>query len=71
MIQIFKALKLLHLVGYNHNDIKPNNVMIDGELNVTLIDLGFAASLLDSEKKHKECSETTYFKGNMLYSSVN
>ena len=29
MEQIYNSLKILHQVGYTHNDIKPNNIMID------------------------------------------
>lgn len=40
------TLSALHQLGFSHNDIKGNNVMVDGSSNVsnmsvTLIDLGF------------------------------
>ena len=42
--QLLNALYILHSVGYTHNDIKPSNIMIDSNYNVTLIDLGFTTT---------------------------
>ena len=28
-IQVIRSLKILHSIGYTHNDIKPGNVMIN------------------------------------------
>jgi vaccinia related kinase len=52
MIQILDSLRILHQVGYTHNDIKPNNIMIDKDLNVTLIDLGFTTKFMESADRH-------------------
>ena len=41
MSQMFEALEILHQVGYTHNDIKPGNIMLDDNLNMILIDIGF------------------------------
>ena len=43
MSQVFQALEVLHSVGYIHNDIKPANIMLDMNLDATLIDLGFTS----------------------------
>lgn len=45
--QIIEAFEELHLVGYNHNDLKPDNIMIDDDMNITIIDLGYSTSYLD------------------------
>jgi eukaryotic-like serine/threonine-protein kinase len=39
-IQTAKALDALHLMGYVHCDLKPNNILIDDKLRVKVIDLG-------------------------------
>ena len=71
MDQVFWGLSLLHEVGYIHNDIKPTNIMIDEEMNVTLIDLGFATSFLYGDIEHKRLEKMVNFKGNLLFSSKN
>ncbi|MDL2238446.1 protein kinase [Christensenellaceae bacterium OttesenSCG-928-K19] len=40
--QLVSAIRDAHNKGIIHRDINPSNVMIDGELNVTLIDFGIA-----------------------------
>jgi len=42
-IQTAQALDALHLMGYVHCDLKPNNILIDDKLRVKVIDLGQAA----------------------------
>ena len=37
-IQMVKSLRILHSVGYVHNDIKPSNILLDGNLNTVLVD---------------------------------
>jgi serine/threonine protein kinase len=68
--QLINALENLHSIGFTHNDIKPENVMIDSELKVTLIDLGFATKFKDKTGKLLESKEITKFVGNLLYSSL-
>jgi len=41
-IQLLDALEHLHSLGIVHGDLKPSNVMVDGEGRVRLIDLGVA-----------------------------
>lgn len=69
MGQVFKALEVLHSVGYNHNDIKPSNIMIDDEFNATLIDFGFTTKFMATKNVHLDVAETKSFRGNLLYSS--
>jgi serine/threonine-protein kinase len=42
-IQTARALDSLHLMGYVHCDLKPNNILIDDKGRVKVIDLGQAA----------------------------
>jgi len=43
--QVCVALEHLHQAGYVHADLKPQNILVDGDLNVKLIDFGFAAKI--------------------------
>ena len=52
--QVFNALENLHSIGYTHNDIKPENIMIDQAMEVTLIDLGYAKKFMNYKKKFVE-----------------
>ncbi len=39
-IQVAKGLNALHLQGYVHCDLKPNNILVDGNGTVKIIDFG-------------------------------
>lgn len=39
-----RAMRFMHQAGYYHKDIKPDNIMLDGEGTIKLLDLGFAES---------------------------
>jgi len=43
--QVCLALEHMHSVGYVHADLKPQNILVDGNLKVKLIDFGFAAKI--------------------------
>ncbi|TWU41895.1 protein kinase domain-containing protein [Novipirellula artificiosorum] len=40
--QVSQALEAMHVAGWVHGDVKPENVMVGSTGHVTLIDLGFA-----------------------------
>jgi len=46
MLQLLKALAHMHAKGVVHCDLKPDNILFDGE-NVTVIDLGHSHTLKD------------------------
>lgn len=49
-----KRLKDLHFIGYTHNDIKPENILIgktDPE-QIYLIDFGISSTFLDKNGNH-------------------
>ena len=71
---MIQALEVLHSVGFIHNDIKPNNIMVDcnhDALTATLIDFGLTTGYLDSNKEHIDESTVQIFRGNMTFASVN
>lgn len=43
--QLLLAMEYVHWLGFVHADLKPENVMIDGEGNIKVIDFGFAIPL--------------------------
>ena len=42
--QILEALDYIHEAGVVHRDIKPENILIDQNMNIKLIDFGFASN---------------------------
>ena len=68
--QIFDALQLLHFYGYTHDDIKPANIMLDVNLNATLIDLGYTTCFFDKKtNNYIPCTILKSFRGNIQFSS--
>lgn len=43
--EVCLGIEHVHATGYVHADLKPHNVLVDDELEVTLIDFGFAAPI--------------------------
>ena len=46
----------MHIIGYTHNDIKENNIMLNNiysdEVEIVLIDYGYAKKINDAEGNH-------------------
>ena len=52
--QLFSALTCLHINGLMHRDVKPANIMMDGEHKmIVLIDLGLCRSFSSAESKEE------------------
>lgn len=62
MPQILDALDTVHTNGFQHLDLKPGNIMMDKQGNVTLIDFG-ASKQLDVEEGVSTSSALAYTQG--------
>lgn len=49
--QVARAMAYMHTRGYVHADMKPNNVIVDGEGNVKIVDLGQSCTLNTVKKR--------------------
>ena len=61
MKQLFEVLSRIHGEGVAHRDVKLENVMVDDQMNVKIIDFGFAAQ--------GRLSQLTKFYGTSYYMS--
>ena len=62
----------LHSCGYVHNDIKPENFLLDSEGKIHLIDYGLASTYLDSgSHQHIEQRKSNGIKGTLRFASIN
>lgn len=61
--QLLEALEVLHLQGMAHCDIKPSNILVDGQRRAVLIDLGAGCFLGDRTRSASQ------FNGSPLYAS--
>jgi len=68
-----ERLKVLHELGYVHNDLKLENIVIGHEDKslIYLIDFGLSTKYLDKDGKHVKQYFTEYFSGNFLFASIN
>ena len=69
-IQLTKRLKVLHDLGYVHNDIKLANILLSEDFEtVFLIDFGISSTYVSSDGTHKSQEFHNRFHGNKMYSS--
>ena len=76
MLQLIDALELIHSLGYTHNDIKTDNIMLDisptnpADITATLIDFGFFQEFLNTKTgQHIVRSDLNMFRGNLIFAS--
>ena len=63
----------MHRLGYVHNDIKLDNILMgfkDPEV-LYLIDFGLATKYLDEDSTHIKKEDQAKFCGNFLFASLN
>jgi serine/threonine protein kinase len=76
-LNLIDSFQNLHSIGYVHNDIKPDNMLLEtGDITkisssqVVLIDFGVARRFMDNGKHIKEESNVN-FTGNIIFGSKN
>eukprot|EP01084_Bolivina_argentea_P174314 301960_1 len=66
------CLESLHACGYIHNDIKPENFLLNNTGKIYLIDFGLATKYLDfATNEHIEYAKSKSLKGTLRYASIN
>ena len=66
------CLESLHGCGYVHNDIKPENFLLDSKGKVHLIDYGLTTKYINEKtNKHIEYKKSKAIQGTLRYASIN
>jgi len=60
MFQLLRGVRYLHLSGVIHRDIKPNNVLVDGDCRLKIIDFGLARAAFRAENDSDHMLWTNY-----------
>lgn len=73
MIQLLERVEQLHSIGYVHNDIKLENIVIGAEKpsKIYLIDFGLSAKYIDEKGQHVQKQYISNFSGNFFFASLN
>ena len=62
-VRVVKLLREMHTAGLVHCDVKPDNVMITFDEEITLIDFGLSHRYLDEKGNHVPYRLLEKFKG--------
>ena len=67
--QLLTRVEYLHKMNYIHQDIKPENILIDDEMNLKLIDFGYAADKNINELNYS-CGTQSYMAPEILEEEI-
>jgi serine/threonine protein kinase len=70
-MQLLGCLQLVHEGRRTFNDLKPENIMIDDQMEVTLIDFGLCQKYVKSGLHLEQGDQVTHFQGNLTFASLN
>ena len=70
---LIMRLRTLHQIGFVHNDVKLENIVIGHQDThcIYLIDFGLASRYMDEANQHVKRVRTGRFAGNFLFASIN
>lgn len=72
-IQLIQLIRYLHGLGFVHNDIKLDNILVGHKdpNQIYLIDFGLSCKYMDPDGKHTRRKYIEKFSGNFLFASLN
>ena len=71
-MQIVSQLEILHKLGYNHGDLKFQNICYNEETKIySIIDFALVSKIFHKNGEHKEQEKVSNFFGNSLFASDN
>lgn len=72
-IQLIKRIRLLHQLGYVHNDLKLDNIIVGHKdpQQIYLIDFGLSCKYYEEDGTHSKKKYVEKFSGNFLFASLN